>query len=262
MVYVINTGFQAKDSSIFNHQQLPEYSLRRSKRRKTVEIQVRPDQVRVLAPFGIAQSHIDRFVKDKTAWIQQRQQALQAQQSRQPQPVTLNTGCWINVLGQQVRLQVTEDRPAAGVELQQNILQLWLSARIKKPRTQAISDQLEKWYRQQAEQLFQQRVMIRADQMGLQPSRIIIRSYRRRWGSCNSRREVSFNWLLVMAPEFIVDYVIVHELCHLREMNHSSAFWQLVQQYCPEYRLAKAWLNKNGSLMQWPPVQSGKQGNL
>jgi predicted metal-dependent hydrolase len=78
-----------------------------------------------------------------------------------------------------------------------------------------------------------------------------VRKYKARWGSCNNRGELSFNCLLKMLPLWVVDYVIVHELCHLKHMNHSTRFWQLVEQYNPQFRLAKAWLKQNQASLSW-----------
>ena len=82
--------------------------------------------------------------------------------------------------------------------------------------------------------------------IGVKPIRIQIRDQRSRWGSCSTRGTLSFNWRLVLAPFDVLDYVVVHELCHLREANHSSKFWNEVGQVCPEWRDAERWLRKNG----------------
>ena len=85
----------------------------------------------------------------------------------------------------------------------------------------------------------------------LTPSKIKIRQYKARWGSCNSRKEVSLNYLLMMAPLWVIDYVIIHELCHLVHMNHSSQFWALVKLHCPDYNTAKQWLITHQKDLHW-----------
>ena len=231
---------------------LPTYSLHRSRRRRTVEIQVRPDTIRVLAPVAVSRSRIDQFVAQKAGWISQRQQELQA---RLPEPVTdveLDSGSEIAYLGKRYRLQVIDNCSRTLVMLAEGQLTLQLSTRIRKPRSVAVQQQLELWYRQQAQQWLEQRVLYWSRQTGLCPQSVSARSYRRKWGCCNSRGELRFNWLLILAPEPIIDYVVIHELCHLQEMNHSPAFWDLVRQFYPEYKAARAWLNKEGAGLQWP----------
>jgi predicted metal-dependent hydrolase len=85
-----------------------------------------------------------------------------------------------------------------------------------------------------------------APAIGVAPARIQIRDQRSRWGSCSTRGTLSFNWRLVLAPFDVLDYVVVHELCHLREPNHSRRFWRLVEQRRPEWRAQRDWLHEHG----------------
>jgi predicted metal-dependent hydrolase len=80
--------------------------------------------------------------------------------------------------------------------------------------------------------------------------RVSVRDQRSRWGSCSRRGTVSLNWRLVQVPLFVRDYILLHELAHLKEMNHSSRFWGEVARICPEYELAEAWLKKNAGLLK------------
>ena len=85
-----------------------------------------------------------------------------------------------------------------------------------------------------------------APKLGVTPTRIQIRDQRSRWGSCSTTGTLSFNWRLVLAPLDVLDYVVVHELCHLREANHSRRFWSLVEERRPEWRLHRDWLHEHG----------------
>lgn len=105
--------------------------------------------------------------------------------------------------------------------------------------------ELEKWCREQASSLLQLRVKRFSQQMGLSYNRVFIRNQKSRWASCSYRRNLNFNWRLVMVPEPVLDYVVVHELCHLKEMNHSKSFWNLVGRYCPDWREYRKWLDNH-----------------
>ena len=85
-----------------------------------------------------------------------------------------------------------------------------------------------------------------APEIGVSPARIQIRDQRSRWGSCSTRGTLSFNWRLVLAPFDVLDYVVVHELCHLREPNHSRRFWSLVEKRRPDWRAQRDWLHEHG----------------
>lgn len=88
-----------------------------------------------------------------------------------------------------------------------------------------------------------------APQVGVTWGRITIRAQRTRWGSCSSSGNLNFNCLLMLAPAFVQDYVVVHELCHRKEMNHSPKFWAEVERVLPDYRTAKRWLKDNGQTL-------------
>ena len=104
---------------------------------------------------------------------------------------------------------------------------------------------LEQWYRTEAAKMINERADKLSSQMGISYRRIVIRGQKTRWGSCSHKKNLSFNWKLIMAPEPVIDYVIIHELTHLKEMNHSKRFWELVAQYCPRWREYKKWLKQH-----------------
>jgi predicted metal-dependent hydrolase len=89
--------------------------------------------------------------------------------------------------------------------------------------------------------------------MGVRPASLTIRNQKSRWGSCSTRGTLSFNWRLIMAPPEVLDYVVVHELAHMMEHNHSKAFWALVAKYCPDYLAHRNWLKQNQAAM-WPDL--------
>lgn len=109
----------------------------------------------------------------------------------------------------------------------------------------AIKEALEKWYHKQALAYIPPRVAQLAKQHGFRYERVSIKNQKTRWGSCSTQRNLNFNWRLMMAPPLAIDYLIIHELCHLREMNHSKRFWILVARYCPDYRYWVKWFKDN-----------------
>ena len=101
----------------------------------------------------------------------------------------------------------------------------------------------------QAKKIIPLRVAYYADILGVNYGRIAIRSQKTRWGSCSAKGNLNFNCLLMLVPEEIMDYVVVHELCHLIELNHSSSFWSEVERILPDYKERRKWLKKNGSAL-------------
>lgn len=104
----------------------------------------------------------------------------------------------------------------------------------------------EKELRERAESVLAQRTAYFARQIGVTYGRITVRDQKTRWGSCSQTGNLNFNFRLILAPLEVLDYVVVHELCHRRQMNHSTQFWQEVAQVLPDYRKRKAWLTENG----------------
>ena len=133
-------------------------------------------------------------------------------------------------------------RNADSVKLERNTLIVSLRA-----RNSRLDLVLEQWYRMQAAKLIKKRADNLSTELGLTYNRLIIRGQKTRWGSCSNKGNLSFNWRLIMAPESVIDYVIIHEITHLKEMNHTKRFWQLVGRRCPQWREHKKWLKYHGT---------------
>lgn len=101
-------------------------------------------------------------------------------------------------------------------------------------------------YREEARKVFAQKADYYAEKLGVTYNRIAIREQKTRWGSCSSKKNLNFNWRLLLAPEEILDYVVAHELSHLKEMNHSREFYKVLESVMPDYRWRQQWLKENG----------------
>jgi predicted metal-dependent hydrolase len=102
------------------------------------------------------------------------------------------------------------------------------------------------WYQEHAIVRLRQKVKRYAKQMGISPASVGVKGYKSRWGSCHSDGRIYFNWRIIVAPHSVVDYVVVHELCHLLQHDHSKKFWKRVCRVLPDYEERKAWLKLNG----------------
>ncbi len=217
------------------------YQIIRS-RRKTLCLQIKSSEVRVLAPNRLAKVEIIAFIQQKQAWIETklREQAHRTEQlegAKQDQKILCNGILkQLNVI-ESARLFISEsDRE----------LTLQLPTRVNSDqRERYINKQLQGWFEQQAKVYMPTRVSTLSQQLKLVPVDLKIKKYKARWGSCSSTGVISLNYLLMMTPDFVIDYVIVHELCHLKHMNHSRNFWDLVASFYPEYAQAKHWLKDN-----------------
>ncbi len=255
-----------------------EYQLIRSKRRKTLGLQVKHGQVTVRAPYYVTSAFIDTFIQEKSAWLR----AKVIEQQGQVDFCDFSHGSRILFLGEEYVLNVSSAKQSkvfssngiANSDLSNNtessdlhksdfqqpaikLINVVISERVDAKltdsltRAKQVKKQLEGYFKQQAEFLINERLEVISKQTTLTPTKVNIRQYSARWGSCNNRGEVSFNYLLMMTPLAVIDYVIIHELCHLEYLNHSRNFWQLVEKYSPSYQTAKQWLNSHQSQLHW-----------
>lgn len=217
------------------------YQLKRSSRRRTLALQVNQHGLTVLAPLYLDKHQIDAFISKKADWITNHLD----EQQQQPQQGFSVTGDHLQLREQRLSLKVVDDTVSA-VTLEDRTLWVQLSRRIKSENRQKhLLTLLETWYQQEALEYFQQRLEYWCQRMGLSYRQLQIKGWQTKWGSCHSDGTVSLNWRLLLAPAWVSDYVVVHELAHLRHMNHSPLFWAEVAQYFPQWRDAKNYLKQH-----------------
>ena len=111
--------------------------------------------------------------------------------------------------------------------------------------SEALNALLRDWFYQRAREILLDRTEFYSQALGHRPKKIILKAYRSMWGRCNARGEIAFDWRIVMAPDSVIEYLVVHELCHLIHFDHSCRFWDLVESVKPDFRESKSWLRTN-----------------
>jgi len=220
-----------------------DYSIVVRPRRKTVGIVVRASgHVEVLAPPRLPTAEIERLIREKAGWIRKKLQ-LHAEAQASHQPKVFNDGETFSLAGKSLTLRIEAGRRSTSVEGDRLVARLpsYEPAR----RERLVRRQLIDWYKQQALAHFGKRAAHFAAIIGKHPKQLTIKGYKSRWGSCHRDGRICFNWRLAMAPPSVIDYVVVHELCHLVHHNHSPAYWRLIESVLPEYRQARQWLKLN-----------------
>ena len=149
-------------------------------------------------------------------------------------------------LGQRLHLLLRDSAGRGSVRPLLGALEVAIPTDLNGERRAAVVAVLERWYREQADAELRARVGRFAAAMALTPPGVLVRAQRHLWGSCSPRGVVRFNWRLIMAPGGIVDYVVVHELCHLRHPHHQKSFWDAVGAVLPDYRFRRAELRRDG----------------
>ena len=223
-------------SEIANY--LPDYTIRRSKRAKRISMRIIPDQgLELVLPEGVSERAGLRFLKAHRGWIAEHAEmlmpeAIALEQQRYRLVETIQLRC-VNELYPVRYLQVSTGKVKLACEDQVLIF----SGKIKDMRD--CEDALKDWLKHKA-RLHLIPLLDRLSELtGLQHRGVSIRYQQTRWGSCSEKGDISLNARLLYQPRDVVRYVLIHELCHLQEMNHSRAFWRLVERFEPQYRLLR-----------------------
>jgi len=220
------------------------YILKRSSRSRYLRLEIRPGAgLLVTAPKNMDMAVIEGFIEKKHNWIVTKLNKYNRAVRSATEP--MEDGITTSYLGNRVTvvIQHKEDKPAM-VRLEKDRLLVNLNHSGEEPAVM-----IDNWYRFQMNVMLKEKLEFWSNRMQLKYSGFSIRGQRTRWGSCSRKGNLSFNWKLIKTPEEVMDYVIIHELAHIREMNHSARFWKLVAQYCPEYKLYRRWLRNHDELL-------------
>lgn len=213
----------------------------RTGRKKTASVRVHQGEVSVVIPNGLPDTYLEELVTKKTRWIREK---LELHRDVSPfNPKEYVSGECFTYLGRNYRLKVVSGK-SKSVKLKNGSLVVTLPDGSKS--SDRVKNALTEWYRAHAKQKLKDKVERYAKIIGVTPSSVDVKTFKARWGSCCKRGVIQFNWKIIMAPNRIVDYVVVHELCHMKQHNHSSQFWKLVEKVIPEYVESKEWLKKHG----------------
>ena len=218
------------------------YTLKRTHRRRSIGLRIDDTGLTVNVPLRVSEKWLLSVLQDKAQWVVKK---LEHWQASKPQPVHWHDGQKISFVGTTLTLRVVASLFASLPQLSgsQLIVHVTDSA-----NHGLIEQAVTQWYQREAELLFKQRVAHYVQLINVNPRSVKLSNARTQWGSCTADGNVRLNWQLIKMPLSLVDYVVVHELAHLVEMNHSPAFWGVVEKTIPEY------LKLRRELQKWSPV--------
>lgn len=217
------------------------YTLRTSQRAKRLRLVVRPETgLEVTVPRGVPMRRVEQVLAEKARWIERSF----AQVASRPSPMSypLETGTPLTYCGRTIHLDVQRGPGRPRVALRGDTLCVTATD----TDAAVIRDLVRRWYRRAAREVFAERTAYWNTGYGFSYGRIAVKDQKSRWGSCSRQGNLNFNWRLLLAPLPVLNYVVIHELAHLREPNHSPAFWALVAEQCPDYKTDRRWLRLHG----------------
>ncbi|MDD5528931.1 MAG: SprT family zinc-dependent metalloprotease [bacterium] len=212
-------------------------------RRRTIELQINSDSTLIVrAPLRVSEKYINKLVYKKRLWISKKQEFMRKQKQLIKQKEFVNgEDFWY--LGNAYKLQVIDNSklPLLPLSFESSSGVFLLSQN----HLDKAKELFMLWYKEQARQKITERVNFYCSHADLKYNKIRITDAGSRWGSCGSKNGLNFNWRLIMAPPGVLDYVVVHEIAHITEKNHSKRFWLKVETIFPDYKIHRKWLKEN-----------------
>ena len=229
----------------------PEFDLPlvilRTNRKKTVSIEVTPSTVKVSAPKRLSDRIITDFIIERSRWIEKNVQ-LQLEQPKQIARVWTD-GEMFAYLGQEYALNVKRESQSM-VNIGEGRLNVAIPFEILElEERNAVKSLVVDWYKQKATEMLIARSFAYSKLLRVEPASVRVREYKSQWGSCSVSGVISYDWRIIMAPLKVVDYLVVHELAHLLEHNHSQKYWKHVETTIPDFREQQSWLKRNARML-------------
>lgn len=212
--------------------------------RKTIEIGVEaPGIVNVVAPQRLSDDMLLLHVKKKAKWIVGKLFEIKEIGHLRAEKEFVNGEAFL-YLGRCYSLQLELDETLKNpvTKLYQGKLLILTPTK----NEEALKQSIELWYREKTYEKVIEKVHYFQPYFEMKPQEIKVKEQKKRWASCSSQRHLNFNWRCAMAPSWVLDYIVLHEMCHMVHMNHSKDFWILVEQIMPDYKKRQQWLKVNG----------------
>jgi predicted metal-dependent hydrolase len=214
----------------------------RTLRTKSATIKVEDGVVMVVVPQALIEERIVKLLNDKTRWIKEKLALHRLAQATSDKEYV--SGESFSYLGRNYRLKVSKGQYEP-IKLLHG--RFTVTLRVGSDNPELIQDSLTSWYKQRALSKLTEKAKRYAEIIGVTYAAVGIKLYKNRWGSCSVDGDIDFNWLIIMAPNRVVDYVVAHELCHLIHHDHSPQFWRQLERVMPDYAESKEWLKVHGS---------------
>ena len=205
------------------------YTLKRSGKRRSIVLRIDDRGLTVSVPLRASEKWLHSVLQDKARWVVEK---LDGWQTCKPAAIRWQDGETIDYLGELLVLRVVQGLFAAPVHHRGS--ELWVFV-VNGSETAHIEQAVSRWYQHEADQFFVRRVAHYAPLLNVVPHAVKLSEAKTQWGSCTAHGSVRLNVQLIKLPPRLIDYVVVHELAHLRELNHSATFWRVVESACPDY---------------------------
>jgi len=226
------------------------YHVINQKNRKSVQLKIRTStHLEITAPNNFPSASIKKILHDKSTWIVKKIIHLSSAMEN-PINKSITHGATILYFGTPHTLVFTNNQNSQPtISLKDNQITIDIPLLNAVQTTSLVESVLKQWYLERARSILSTKTSLWSGKIDVQPKRITIKDQKTRWGSCSSKSNINYNWRIVMAPIEVIDYLVIHELCHLRIPNHSALFWQEVGKFSPNFKSHRTWLQTNGTIL-------------
>jgi len=233
-----------------------EYNLRRSSKARKASLSVTPTSFELLVPEGATDEQINAVLDRRRAWIIETVQHMAERAKTQTRVYQFVTGAKIPYRGRMTKLSL-EPFDGSLVEVSfRNGFHIRMPSGLPLESSDAIIESaLRLWLKRRVRDDARDFVRRHGERHGLKPRGVQIKDQKHMWGSCSQDRQINLNWHLIFAPKPVLEYAVVHEMCHLKHRNHEPEFWNLVGRVLPDWSERKTWLDKNEHMLGWEKVE-------
>jgi len=237
-----------KNDFVYLQKRRVNYSVRPSQTAQRARIKVSSAGVEVVVPQNASSDKAASFLRANSKWVLNQLDFVKRIGSVRKQPISRREHS-ILFHGKPTRVEIITEKSKRTYGVI-DLIDGHILIRLPNQNSVDPAAALESWLRKQAKVALHERIKAWAKQMRQRPGRVYVMGQRTKWGGCSRRRNLSFNWRLIMAPPEVLDYIVVHELAHLAEPYHSTKFWLIVRSYCPEFERRRVWLREHEELMR------------
>lgn len=223
------------------------YSLRESKKTRHIKLVMDINGLRVVKPSLAKMEDVEKVLQSKSNWIYKHFMDFQSMKVEEYSR-EWESGERVLYKGKKYNIRIfPHTNNTTAINFNGKRFEIFVDEKAgESERKTLIENAFRKWYIRSAQETIKNRLDYYCKITGLTYNTLRIKEQKTRWGSCSKKANLNFNWKLVMSPQWVIDYVIIHEICHLRYLNHSKEYWDMVSLYMPEYKKAQEWLKKNG----------------
>jgi predicted metal-dependent hydrolase len=221
--------------------------IRRSARAKRLRLVVKPGLIELVVPLAASEGQALAFLDAHRAWAEDKARQMRERVESLHGPAAFAASNTIPWRGREIPLLIQEDGGRRVRVAVDEAVRICLPEGLRGARDEAVKRALYVWVRRWLRERVAALAALHGPRHGLHPREIRVKRMKTRWGSCGPRNDININWLLAFVPDSVLEYVVVHELCHIRERNHSAAFWTLVGNHLADYARERRWLRSHGA---------------